>query len=136
MRATADEPAGPGTGVIIHPKFRMWLRPDGIVQVVWTTRTTALLEDAIATLDAMARLTGGTRSPLLVDMRDTGAQDRRTRAAWTSRTGLQSAVALIVGTPLSRMLGNLLLIVNKPPFPVRLFDKEEPALAWLKDFVG
>ena len=135
MRATTEDPAGQGTGVVTHPKFRMWLRPDGIVQVVWTSRSTALHEDAIATLDAMVELTGGRRSPLLVDMRDTGAQDRRTRAEWTSRSELQSAVALIVGTPLSRMLGSLLLRVNKPPFPVRLFDNEESALAWLKDFV-
>ncbi len=84
----------------------------------------------------MAQLTGGRRSPLLVDMRDTGPQDRRTRAEWTSRSGLQSAVALIVGTPLSRMLGNLLLNVNKPKFPVRLFDKEASAVAWLLGFVA
>jgi hypothetical protein len=127
---------GQDASVITHPKFRMWLRPDGIVQVVWISRTTALLEDATATLEAMAQLTGGRRSPLLVDMRDTGPQDRATRAEWTSRSDLQSAVALIVGTPLSRMLGNLLLRANKPPFPARLFDNEASALAWLQGFVG
>ena len=135
MRATIEDPVGQDTGVVTHPKFRMWLRPDGIVQVVWVPRTTVHLEDAIATLDAMAKLTPGRRSPLLVDMRDTGAQDRHTRAEWTSRSDLQSAVALIVGTPLSRMLGSLLLMVNKPRFPVRLFDNEASAVAWLKGFV-
>jgi len=135
VRAITEDPAGQGTGVVTHPKFRMWLRPDGIVQVVWVPRTTVLLEDATSTLDAMVRLTGGRRSPLLVDMRDTGPQDRRTRAEWTSRTGLQSAVALIVGTPLSRMLGNLLLMITRPQFPVRLFENEASAVAWLKDFV-
>jgi hypothetical protein len=123
-------------GVITHPKFRMWVRPDGVVQVVWAPRSPALLEDATATLEAMAQLTGGRRSPLLVDMRDTGPQDRATRAAWTSRTDLQSAIGLIVGTPLSRMLGNLLLRANKPPFPARLFDNEASAVAWLKGFVA
>ncbi len=127
---------GQDASVITHPKFRMWLRPDGIVQVVWISRTTALLEDATATLEAMAQLTGGRRSPLLVDMRDTGPQDRATRAEWISRSDLQSAVALIVGTPLSRMLGNLLLRANKPPFPVRLFDNEASAVAWLQAYVG
>jgi hypothetical protein len=124
------------SGVITHPKFRMWLRPDGIVQVVWVPGTTALLEDATATLDAMAQITGGRRSPLLVDMRDTGPQDRATRAQWTKRHDLSSAVGLIVGTPLSRMMGNLFIRMNKPRFPVRLFDKEAPAVAWLKGFVG
>jgi hypothetical protein len=123
-------------GVITHPKFRMWLRPDGIVQLVWIPRTTALLEDATAALEAMAQITAGRRSPLLVDMRDTGPQDRSARAEWTSRTDLSSGVAMIVGTPLSRMMGNLFIRMNKPPFPARLFDNEAPAIAWLKEFVG
>jgi hypothetical protein len=114
----------------------MWLRPDGIVQVVWVPRTTALLEDATATLEAMAQFTSGRRRPLLVDIRETGPQDRRTRAEWSSRSDLQSAVALIVGTPLSRMMGNLLLRVNKTPFPIRLYDNEAAAVAWLQKFVG
>jgi hypothetical protein len=131
-----EDAMGQDTRVITNPKFRMWLRPDGIVQVAWVPRSPALVEDATATLEAMAQLTGGRRSPLLVDMRDTGPQDRATRAAWTSRTDLQSAIGLIVGTPLSRMLGNLLLRANKPPFPARLFDNEASAVAWLKGFVG
>jgi hypothetical protein len=124
------------TGAITHPKFRMWLRPDGIVQLVWTPRTTALLEDAIATLAAMAQLTGGRRSPLLVDMRDTGPQARPARLEFARRSDLVSAVALVVGTPLSRMAGNLFINMNRPATPTRLFDKEASAVAWLKRFVG
>ncbi len=47
-----------------------------------------------------------------------------------------SAVALIVDTPLSRILGTFFLSVNKPPYPVRMFDDEESAVAWLRAFVG
>ena len=132
MRATLEDPVGQDTGVITHPKFRMWLRPDGIVQLVQSPQSTVLLEDARAAMEAMRQLTGDRRTPLLVDMHNAGSQDRRTRAEWTSRSDLQSAVALIVGTPLSRKLGSLLLKVNKPPFPIRLFDDEESAVAWLK----
>jgi hypothetical protein len=124
------------TGVITHPKFRMWLRPDGIVQLVWAPQVEIGLEDATAAIEAITELTGGRQSRLLVDMRDTGPQDRATRAAWTDRNDLSSAVALIVGTPLSRMMGNLFIRMNKPQFPVRLFDKEAPAVAWLQGFVG
>ena len=124
------------TGVIEHPKFRMWLRPDGIVQVVWVPRTTALLEDATATLEAMAQLTGGRRSPLLMDLHDVSPQDRSVRMEFARRGDLVSAVALIVDTPLSRVLGNFFLSVNKPLFPTRLFDNEASALAWLLEFVG
>jgi hypothetical protein len=124
------------SGVIANPKFRMWLRPDGIVQLVWSPRTTVLFEDATAALEAMAQLTGGRRSPLLVDMHDTGPLDRPTRAELTRRSDLQSAVGLIVGTPLTRMMANFFLSVNKPQFPTRLFDNEASAVAWLQATVG
>jgi hypothetical protein len=114
----------------------MWLRPDGIVQLVWAPRTTVLFEDATAALEAMAQLTGGRRSPLLVDMHDTGPLDRPTRAELTRRSDLQSAVGLIVGTPLTRMMANFFLSVNKPQFPTRLFDNEASSVAWLQAFVG
>ena len=124
------------SGVITHPKFRMWLRPDGIVQLVWAPRTTVLLENVTAALEAMAGLTGERRSPLLVDARDTGPLDRPTRAELTRRSDLQAAVALIVGTPLTRVMANFFLSVNKPVFPTRMFDDEASAVAWLLEFVG
>ena len=127
---------GNDSAVITHPKFRLWLRPDGIVQLVWAPRTTVLLEDVTVALAAMAELTGGRRSPLLVDARDTGPLDRPTRAELTRRSDLQAAVALIVGTPLTRVMANFFLSVNKPVFPTRMFDDEASAVAWLLEFVG
>jgi hypothetical protein len=124
------------SGVITHPKFRMWLRPDGIVQVVLAPRVAIVLEDATATSEAMAQLTGGRQSPLLVDMRDTGPQDRAARAVWARPSAPLSAVALIVGSPLSRMMGNLFISSNRPTTPTRLFDNEASAVAWLQAFVG
>lgn len=136
VRAATEDPMDRDVGVITHPKFRMWLRPDGIVHVVWAPRIAVLLEDATAALEAMSQLTGGRRSPLLVDMRDTGPEDRATRAEWTRRSDLQSATALIVGTPLSRIVGNLFINMSRPPAPTRLFDDEAAAVAWLKAFVS
>ncbi|MHB8961501.1 MAG: DUF7793 family protein [Candidatus Limnocylindrales bacterium] len=123
-------------GVITQPKFRMWLRPDGVVQLAWAPRATMALEDAIGATAAMAQLTGGRQSPLLVDARDIGPQDRAARNEFARRGDLVSAVALLVGTPLSRMMGNFFLGVSKPMAPTRLFDDEAAALAWLREFVG
>jgi hypothetical protein len=54
----------------------------------------------------------------------------------TRRSDLQAAVALIVGTPLTRVMANFFLSVNKPVFPTRMFDDEASAVAWLLEFVG
>ena len=119
-----------------HPKFRMWLRSDGIVHLVWGPRVTMGLEDAVAAVAAMTKLTGGRRSPLLVDTHDAGAQDRPARVEFVRRGDLVSAVALIVATPLSRMMGNFYLNVSKPMAPTKLFDDKTSALAWLQGFVA
>jgi hypothetical protein len=60
---------------------------------------------------------------------------RPARLELARRDDLVSAVALVAGTPLSRMMGNFFLGVNKPPYPTRLLDSETPALAWLQAFV-
>lgn len=62
--------------------------------------------------------------------------ERPARTELTRRGDLVSAVALIVGTPLSRMMGNVFLSVSKPMAPTRLFHDEASALAWLQEFVG
>jgi hypothetical protein len=123
------------SGVITHPKFRMWLRPDGIVQMVWVTKDTSDLEDAIAAISAMNELTGGRRSSLLADVHNSGQQTRPARLEFARRDDLVSALALIASTPLSRVLGNFYLRVNKPLYPARLFDNEASALAWLQAIV-
>ena len=124
------------SGVIVNPKFRMWLRPDGIVTIVFAPRIATDLADARAAIEGMIQLTGGRRSPLLVDVHQSGPQDRSSRSEFARRGDLVSAVALIVATPMSRMLGTFFLSVNRPPYPTRLFGDEASAVAWLRAFVG
>jgi hypothetical protein len=124
------------SGIITQPKFRMWLRPDGIVHMTWASQVTIDLEDAAAAISTMAELTGGRRSPLLVDLHDSGQPSRPARLEFTRQPDLVSAVALLVGTPLSRIMGNFYLRVNAPPYPVRLVEDEASALAWLRPFVA
>lgn len=127
---------GDDSGVITHPKFRMWLRPDGIVSLAFVPRIATDLADALAAVEAMTRLTRGRRSPLLVSLHAAGPQDRPARAEFARRDDVVSAVALIVDTPLSRIIGNFYLSVNRPIAPTRLFDDEATAVAWLLEFVG
>jgi hypothetical protein len=42
-----------------------------------------------------------------------------------------SRVALVADSPLTRTIGNFFMRLNRPPFPVRIFDAEEEALRWL-----
>ncbi len=114
------------------PKFRMWLRPDGIVQLVWAPMRELRLEDAVASIKALSTITGGQRAPLLVDASAIGSQDRSARNEFVSRGDLVSGVALIVTTPLSRLMGNFFVAVSKPMVETRLFEDEDAAAEWLR----
>lgn len=120
---------------VIHPKFRMWLPADGVVRLVWSPPVPSGLEDSVATIEAMIELTGDRPAPILVDVREAGPQSREGRLEFVRRHEVVSAVAILVGNPLSRMMGNFFMNVSKPKAPTRLFDDEDAAVAWLKDFL-
>ena len=117
------------------PKFRAWMRPDGIAQVVWLPRAEIGLEDVVALADAVGTLMDGRRHPLLVDARaGADALDRASRRALGARDAFVSAIAVIVNTPLGRMAGNIFIALRNPTPPMRLFGDEASALAWLAEF--
>ncbi len=95
---------------------------------MWAPGESLGFDDVVAAMEAMSVLTGGHPHPTLALAREGGALDRRARAELSRRSDLQSAVAIVVGTPLSRISGNLLIAVNQPAMPTRLFDDEGTAV--------
>ncbi|MCC2333958.1 DUF7793 family protein [Cellulomonas wangsupingiae] len=118
--------------VFTHEKFRMWLRSDGVVELTWTPHVPSGLEDAVAAIEAMSGLTGGRAAPLLVHTTDAGPQDRAARMEFVRRQEIVSAVALLVGNPLSRMMATFFINVSRPEVPTRLFDDADAAAEWLR----
>jgi hypothetical protein len=116
-----------------HEKFRMLLRPDGVVELSWAPHVPSGLADAVAAIEAMSGLTGGRAAPLLVHTTDAGPQDRAARMEFIRRQEVVSAVALVVGNPLSRMMATFFINVSRPEVPTRLFEDEAAALDWLTE---
>ena len=50
-------------------------------------------------------------------------------------TKLFLAQAIIVDSPVSRLIGSFFLGLNKPPFPTKLFTSEADAVEWLKGYL-
>ena len=46
-----------------------------------------------------------------------------------------SAAALLVGNPVSRIMGNFYIGINKTKMPVRMFTRRDEAKKWLRDFL-
>ncbi len=95
------------------------------------------LDDARTNVALCLERNAGRRRPLLVDLRAVKSQTAEARAYLAGREGSQvsQAVGLLIGSPVSRVLGNFYLGLNKPSVPTRLFTSEEEAQAWLRDFL-
>ncbi len=47
---------------------------------------------------------------------------------------IQRATALLIGSPISRVIGNFFMGLNKPISPTRLFTDPQNAIKWLQTF--
>ena len=68
--------------------------------------------------------------PILVDMRRMSKIDRQAREYFTKAPGV-TAVALLVGSAVSKMIANFVIGMQRMPIPIRMFTDESEALAWL-----
>lgn len=112
--------------------FETYLLEDGLVRCDWADGATLTTSDAKRALDASLSLTGGVAAPTLVDIRTVRAVEREARQIFAS-SAAASRTALLVGSPLSSTLGNFFLTLSRPAMPVKLFDDEAAAIAWLHD---
>jgi len=93
------------------------------------------LEIAKICVDARIKLSNGTSYPVLIDMSGIRSVTKEARD-FMGKEGAQliTAGALIVRSPIARIIGNLFLLLNAPKVPTKLFTDEEDARKWLEQF--
>jgi hypothetical protein len=116
---------------------KVWLGEDGIARVIHVPGAEVTLEAAKETMAAYLKIYKGKRRPLFVDTKTMRSLAREARQFYAGEEAAKvaNAVALIVATPVSRVLGNFYLGISKPHLPSRLFSSEEEALNWLKGYL-
>lgn len=94
-------------------------------------------QDGLENLKAVESLKTTSRVPVLVDIRKSKGASKECRALFASdeASRIQSACALIIESPLSSLVGNFFLGLNKPKFPLRLFTDISEARKWLQTFL-
>ncbi len=93
------------------------------------------LEDAKQNVEAIYEIGGRQRNLVLVDMRGVRSQSREARQYFAGPEAGRAtlAVALLVGSPLSRVLANFFLRLMPQKWPTALFNDEQAAIAWLRE---
>jgi hypothetical protein len=115
-----------------------WLGEDGILHISVIPGVHKTLEDAKEDLEQGRKILGHDRRvPGLVDIRRIQSVSHEARRYYGQKEAakLFCAQALLVESPLSRVIGNFMLGLNKTLFPIKLFTDEDAALAWLKTFL-
>lgn len=69
---------------------------------------------------------------LLVDLRPDAAVDRAARHFFINLHAHYLAVALLAGSPATRMLANFFLGMKRGLVPVRIFTSEDEAVSWIR----
>lgn len=122
-------------GVLDTRTERLWLHPDGYVIAEVRPGLIADLDDAIVNVDAVGKLALGIPRPLLLDMRahaTSATRECREYYAGAEAQQVNLAVAMLVRSNVSRILGNFFLGLNRTRFPFRMFSDVGEAVAWLR----
>lgn len=116
---------------------RLWLGEDGIVRIIHVPGAEVTLEDAKETMASYLKINQGKRRPLFIDTKMMKSMTRETRQYYSGAEAAKvaGAAAIIVGTPVSQVLGNFYIGLSNPYLPSRLFSSEDEALEWLKGYI-
>jgi len=108
-----------------------------IVLVEFDAGAVVTIEDAKRSTAATIEVTGGQPRPALIDfgnLKGLSKECRRYYATDPDHVATYTAVAIVVGNALSRVIANFFLGINRPLKPTRLFDDRNAAIEWLTRF--
>lgn len=109
---------------------------EGFVRAVINPQAEMTLKDVQEITKARAEVSDNKKHAMLVNLGTIKSVSQDGRRFATSRevSDITMAVALLIGSPVSRVIGNFFIGLNKPSFPVKIFTAEAAAVAWLKEF--
>ncbi|MFC2111728.1 hypothetical protein ACFLTA_00520 [Bacteroidota bacterium] len=120
-----------GTGIV-------QLYRNGIMHQTYQDGSELTMEDSQRELEVYrAEFCVDTNRPILVDINNIKTVSKESRSIYSSEKTAEvfSAAALLVGNPVSRIIGNFYLGINKSAMPIKMFTNSDEALAWLKTFL-
>ena len=106
---------------------------DSVVCVIWKEGVVIEKEDAENTMSyAIENYNKGRLMPTFVELTHIKNMTREARDYFqNTNTGTSSALALVVASSLSRVMGNLFISMNQSGVPLKLFNDDAQAMEWL-----
>jgi hypothetical protein len=118
--------------VVENEYYKIWIS-EGFVHVFYKQGTIIGLDTAKELVASRLKLQEDKIYNGIAYVNDIGAFHKEA-TKYLSVAGYEGVnkVAIIVRSPITTQLGNLFILINKPPKPTRLFKNKEDAIKWLK----
>lgn len=112
-----------------------WMGSDGIARTKVKPEIDITINHALENTEVVTSFYVDKKFPILIDARGIKSMTREAREHFSTRgrDSKTNAFGIVIKSPLSRVVGNFFLGLNKPAVPTRLFDNENDAIEWLKN---
>ena len=119
-----------------YPDAKIWLEEDGIVHIKYPHNFHLTLDVMESIYQQHLQITTDKR-PILAHAESVASADYDAQQFVSSdkAVALTSALALVVKSAFTRAMGEMFMMFHKPPYPMRMFQREDDALEWLKTFL-
>jgi len=116
-------------------KFK--LDKDGIIHAIIIKDADLNVENAIENIEIIEKIAAPPRY-LFADLRLVNSVTRDLRKYFASEkiVNIIPTRAILVGSPLAKVTGNMILRIMNPTFKVKIFTEEKTALGWLKRIIS
>lgn len=114
----------------------MYDEDEGFLKVTSKPVEEITLEDVKHDFETASHLVNFRRTAVLADSRDHTSYTSEIRDFYASKEMAESipAMAILISSLSTRIIGNFFIKIHKPHFPTRLFTNEADAAKWLKKF--
>jgi hypothetical protein len=122
---------------ILLQKSTVSLLEEGILHIHLKSGTEIHLTDAVLIVEAMGKLGGGKKFPVLIDAGEFTSVDQEVRifSAGEESNLYTLADAIAYYSLGQKLIANFYLNHNKPAVPTRAFGSKQEAIEWLKTFI-
>lgn len=133
MLSLPDDP----TRIIELPTSSIWFDESGILCCISKKlKGGQTVDQARESMAEFRRIVGPEKVCLLIDVTHSNETTREVRAyAAEELPKIVKAIAMLSSSALGKMVANLFFNLKSQPYPVKMFDNEKDAKAWLEKFL-
>lgn len=109
---------------------------DGIFYYTIRNESEIEIEDSKVDVEEGLKLSNYTKNPVFVDIRGLKSISDKARSYCASDYlgNYVKALAILVESFPTRLIGNFFINFHKPPYPAKIFTSEKDAMLWLEKF--